>query len=116
MVSLKCPAAYLVAFSLASSYIVTCHKSTRVEGQLAKNLQVRSGATDPSCTRHAYPGYTQVWDLSTGEVVLALAQKAVSRDAWPMLQWLHDDSTVMHMVTNTIHVYTRADGFTGQPT
>lgn len=55
----------------------------------------------------------QAWEVSTGTVVLELFQKSITRDTWPVLQWGHDDAQLFHMVTNTVHVYSRADGFKG---
>jgi len=37
--------------------------------------------------------------------VLALHQKALIKDAWPSLQFTHDDGIAVHAVTNTLHVY-----------
>lgn len=56
----------------------------------------------------------QVWDLATKACVLALSQKTVNKDSWPLLEWACDDSVVVHMVTNTLHCYNRQDGFSGE--
>lgn len=61
-----------------------------------------------------FPCQSQVWEVSSGRMVFSMAHKQVAKDAWPVLHWAHDDSCFMHMVTNTLHVYSRADGFAGE--
>lgn len=53
----------------------------------------------------------QVWDVSSGNLVLALPQRTFSKDTWPLIFWAPDEATLYHSVTNTIHVYTKEDGF-----
>lgn len=80
------------ALSPTNAFLVTCQRPTKVEdGKLPKNLKV--------------------WDLASGQCVLALSQKSVNKDTWPPLHWSAGDASVAHMVTNTVHVYSRADGF-----
>ncbi|MEW5320441.1 MAG: hypothetical protein WDW38_011515 [Sanguina aurantia] len=80
------------ALSPARNYLVTVQRPVKGEDGLpAKNLKV--------------------WDLATKACVLALCQKTVNKDSWPVLEWSCDDSVVVHMVTNTLHCYSRQDGF-----
>ena len=55
-----------------------------------------------------------MWEVSSGACVLSVPQKQVNKDHWPALHWGGDDSTVAHCVTNTVHVYTRADSFASE--
>ncbi|GLC40839.1 hypothetical protein PLESTM_001117500 [Pleodorina starrii] len=82
----------LSALSSTGSFLVTCQRPGKAEdGSPAKNLKV--------------------WDVSSGACLLSLAQKQVAKDSWPVLHWTHDDSALLHTVTNTVHVYRRSDGF-----
>ena len=55
-----------------------------------------------------------MWNLSsTKEESLSLHQKSFNRDNWPSVQFTSDDSSALHMVTNTIHVYSTADWSAG---
>lgn len=56
----------------------------------------------------------QVWDVSTGAVVFEVGAKSVHKEAWPLLHWGTDDKSLYHGVTNTVHQYSRADGFKGE--
>ncbi|KAG2484504.1 hypothetical protein HYH03_016647 [Edaphochlamys debaryana] len=86
------PGVVLTALSSTGAFLVTCQRPGKAEdGSQAKNLKV--------------------WDLASGSLVFSLAQKQVSKDAWPALHWAHDDGAFVHCVTNTLHVYSRADGF-----
>lgn len=40
---------------------------------------------------------------------MALFQKAFSREAWPSIQLLPDESLALHVVTNAINVYNPRD-------
>ena len=51
----------------------------------------------------------QLWELASGEVVVQLFQKTMSKEAWPALQLTSDESLVAHMVTNTVNIYSTAD-------
>ena len=46
---------------------------------------------------------------------MALFQKAFSRDAWPSLQLLPDESLALHVVTNAVNVYNPRDFAAGAP-
>lgn len=83
----------LAGLSPTGAYLVTCTRpgAKAEDGSAAKNLKV--------------------WEVSSGRMVFSMAHKQVAKDAWPVLHWAHDDSCFMHMVTNTLHVYSRADGF-----
>ncbi|GFR49371.1 hypothetical protein Agub_g11397, partial [Astrephomene gubernaculifera] len=82
----------LAALSSSGDFLVTCTRPGKeADGSMSKNLKV--------------------WDLGSCRCVFSLAQKQVSKDAWPVLHWAHDDSVFVHAVTNTVHVYSRADGF-----
>lgn len=56
----------------------------------------------------------QVWDVSTGAVVFEVGSKSVHKEAWPLLHWGTNDQSLFHGVTNTVHQYSRADGFKGE--
>jgi hypothetical protein len=58
----------------------------------------------------------QVWDVSSGTVVFELGVKSVNKDAWPMLHYGPQDASLFHGVTNTVHQYSRADGFKSELT
>lgn len=51
----------------------------------------------------------QLLELASGEVVVQLFQKTMSKEAWPALQLTSDESLVAHMVTNTVNIYSTAD-------
>ncbi len=51
----------------------------------------------------------QLLDLESGETVVQLYQKGMSKEAWPALQLTSDEALLAHMVNNTINIYkTRA--------
>lgn len=51
----------------------------------------------------------QLLDLDTGETVVQLYQKGMSKESWPALQLTSDEAFLAHMVNNTINIYkTRA--------
>lgn len=59
--------------------------------------------------------HTQFWwtvqllDLESGETVVQLYQKGMSKESWPALQLTSDEALLAHMVNNTINIYkTRA--------
>jgi uncharacterized protein with WD repeat len=56
----------------------------------------------------------QVWQLSSGAVVLSLFQRSFSRDAWPSVQFVADESLAFHQVTNAINIYACADWAAGE--
>jgi hypothetical protein len=41
------------------------------------------------------PRHRQLYELPSGRVAFALAQKTFNRDRWPTLQWADDESVVM---------------------
>ena len=51
----------------------------------------------------------QLWDWRAGKLAIALFQKAFSREAWPTLQLLPDESLALSVVTNAINVYNPRD-------
>jgi uncharacterized protein with WD repeat len=51
----------------------------------------------------------QVWRADNGECVLALHQKTLNRENWPIIKFSSDDSLAAFQVTNTIHWYSTAD-------
>jgi hypothetical protein len=53
----------------------------------------------------------QVWDASSGGIVFEVGAKSVNKEAWPLLHWSQGDVSLFHGVTNTVHQYSRADGF-----
>lgn len=61
------------------------------------------------CWRRAL--HLQVWDVTTGAVLLELGVKSVNKEAWPLLHWGAGDEAVYHGVTNTVHQYSKASGF-----
>ena len=56
----------------------------------------------------------QVWQLSNGAEVLSLHQRSFSRDAWPSVQFVEDESLAFHQVTNAVNIYTCGDWGAGQ--
>ena len=51
----------------------------------------------------------QLLDLKSGETVVQLYQKGMSKESWPALQLTSDEALLAHMVNNTINIYkTRA--------
>jgi hypothetical protein len=46
--------------------------------------------------------------------VFEVSAKSVHKEAWPLLHYGADDATLFHGVTNTVHQYSRADGFKGE--
>lgn len=55
----------------------------------------------------------QVWEVATQLPVLELHSKSVTKESWPLVQWTAGDAAAYHMVTNTVHIYSRNDGFKG---
>lgn len=55
-----------------------------------------------------------MWDAATGAVVFEVGAKSVHKEAWPLLHWGANDTSLFHGVTNTVHQYSRADGFKGE--
>lgn len=51
----------------------------------------------------------QLWDWRAGKLAIALFQKTFSREAWPTLQLLTDESMALSVVTNAINVYNPRD-------
>lgn len=64
--------------------------------------------------QHGCVNDVQVWDVSSGAVVFEVGAKSVHKEAWPLLHWGAEDVTLFHGVTNTVHQYSRADGFKGR--
>ncbi|KAG2430016.1 hypothetical protein HYH02_013844 [Chlamydomonas schloesseri] len=90
--SLPEDAVVLSAFSSTGAYLVTAQRPGKAQdGSLSKNLKV--------------------WELASGKCLFSIAHKQVAKDTWPVLHWTPDDSAFVYMVTNTVHVYSRADSF-----
>ncbi|EFJ45878.1 eukaryotic translation initiation factor [Volvox carteri f. nagariensis] len=90
----------LSSLSNTGAFLVTCQRPGKAEdGSPAKNLKGWGR------------GEGRVWDLATGACVFSHAAKQVNKDSWPLLHWTSDDQAFMHVVTNTVHVYGRSDGF-----
>ena len=70
-------------------------------------------ASDPTCVPPCllFTRPWQVWELASGALVQGVPQKQVSREHWPALHWAGDESAFAHCVTNTVHVYSKADNF-----
>lgn len=47
----------------------------------------------------------KIWDAHTGKFLHGFIQRNLKRDAWPYLQWTHDEKYAFLMVTNEIRVY-----------
>lgn len=47
----------------------------------------------------------KVWNIHTGDLVIGFRQKSLSRDAWPYLQWTHDERLAFLHCTNEVRVY-----------
>lgn len=60
------------------------------------------------------PVCPQVWEVASGGVVFEVGAKSVHKEAWPLLHWGAEDASLFHGVTNTVHQYSRADGFKGE--
>ena len=93
--SIAVPGVLYIQFSPCGTYLATLQRHGACEGeQPARNLKV--------------------WDVAAQKVLLAIHQKQTSKESWPSFQWASDDSHAAHMVTNTIHIYTRqGDAFSG---
>jgi hypothetical protein len=52
--------------------------------------------------------------VSTGAVAFEVGARSVHKEAWPLLHYGADDASLFHGVTNTVHQYSRADGFKGE--
>jgi uncharacterized protein with WD repeat len=55
-----------------------------------------------------------VWDVASSAVVFEVGAKSVHKEAWPLLHWGAEDASLFHGVTNTVHQYSRGDGFKGE--
>jgi hypothetical protein len=87
LLSLAVPGVLYIQLSPCGTYLATLQRHGACEGQPARNLKV--------------------WDVASQAQLLAIHQKQTSKESWPSFQWASDDSHAAHMVTNTIHVYTR---------
>lgn len=47
----------------------------------------------------------KVWNTATGALVIGFRQKALSREAWPYVQWTNDEKFAFVMGTNEVRVY-----------
>jgi translation initiation factor 2A len=54
------------------------------------------------------PFNLKLWETKSGKLVGAFAQKALRREAWPYLQWNHDETVAALQVTNEVRFYTPA--------
>ena len=51
----------------------------------------------------------QVWRWREGSIAMQLFQKVFSRDAWPSIQFTHDESRAAHAVNNAVNIYDPAN-------
>lgn len=51
------------------------------------------------------PNNLKLWRCDDGTLVAAFAQKALKREAWPYLQFTHDESIAFLLCTNEVRVY-----------
>lgn len=56
----------------------------------------------------------QVWDLGSGNAVVSLAQKVFTRDNWPTMQFVDDESLAFYTVTNSVTFYNCKDWAAGE--
>lgn len=47
----------------------------------------------------------KVWNGSTGDYLYGVVQRAIKKDAWPYMQWTHDERYAFLLATNEIRVY-----------
>ena len=47
----------------------------------------------------------QLLDVASGETVVQLHQKGMSKESWPALQLTCDEALLAHMVNNTVNIY-----------
>ncbi|KAA6416608.1 MAG: eukaryotic translation initiation factor 2A-like [Trebouxia sp. A1-2] len=86
---LKLPQIVAVAFSPGSTLLQTFQRPLKEAGNADKNLKLL--------------------DLESGETVVQLYQKGMSKESWPALQLTSNEALLAHMVNNTINIYkTRA--------
>lgn len=51
------------------------------------------------------PENLKVWRAADGALLGAFTQKALKREAWPNLQWTHDEQFAFLLVNGQVHVY-----------
>lgn len=86
---LKVPQIVAVAFSPSSTFLQTFQRPQKEAGNADKNLKLL--------------------EVKSGETVVQLHQKGMSKESWPALQLTCDEALLAHMVNNTINIYkTRA--------
>jgi len=51
------------------------------------------------------PNNLKVWEAATGKLLAAFPQKSLKREAWPYLQWTHDEAYAFLMASNEIRIY-----------
>ena len=51
----------------------------------------------------------QLLNVKTGEVVMQLFQKTMSKESWPCLHLSTDEAVACHLVTNAVNVYSTSD-------
>ena len=47
----------------------------------------------------------QLLNVASGETVVQLHQKGMSKESWPALQLTCDEALMAHMVNNTVNIY-----------
>ena len=47
----------------------------------------------------------QLIELASGETVVQLHHKGMSKESWPALQLSSDEDLLAHMVNNTVNIY-----------
>lgn len=83
---IECPGVQALSFSPKGTFLTTFQRPVKgVDGHAEKNLHV--------------------WDTKSGTKVLSLHQKTFSKENWPSVQFDLNETTAVHMVTNTLHVY-----------
>ena len=82
----ECSGVLATAFSPKASFLITFQRP----------IKGPDGNTKPNL---------RVWSTETGNEVLSLHQKILTKDHWPSVQFTSDESIAVHMVTNTLHVY-----------
>jgi len=61
------------------------------------------------------PNNLKLWESATGMLVASFSQKALKREAWPYLQFSHDEQYAFLLCTNEVRVYPTQQAFMGTP-
>ena len=60
------------------------------------------------------PNNLKVWEAATGKLLASFPQKALSRDAWPYLQWTSDEEYAFLLATNEVRIFPRENFFSDE--